>query len=103
MHVRYPYLSFLLLISLCAGGLWWQKKQLYGVQETSLFSSCTKDPSAPLCVLEDLENQPIEKISSALPSITPPEFAAQERFSKDWISLVLFPHIEYAIVQRCVF
>ena len=83
--------------------MWWQEKELYDVHTDSLYSSCTQESTEPLCIMEDIKNQPIEAISSALPRITPPELGTQHQFSKDWISLVLFPHIEYTIVQRCVF
>ena len=104
MHIRIlKYLCCIVFAFLCLGGMWLQEKRLYEVHTESLLSTCTKEALAPLCIIEDIDHQPMEKITAALPSITPPEFGTQKQFSNDWISLVLFPHIEYSIVQRCVF
>lgn len=100
-------LMFLLFATLCTGGMWWQEKQLYDVANTPSFSTCTdnvenEDQRHPDCIVEDIDHLPFSALSSALTRMAPPEFL-QGGFSADRISLSLFPHVEYAVVRRCVF
>ena len=98
---------FLLCLAVCVCGIWWQDRKLYEVAETSISSTCTQEIGEgnqhhPHCILEEIDRLPFSTLTSALESIAPPEFL-QKDFSADRVSLSLFPHIEYAVVRRCVF
>jgi hypothetical protein len=58
------------------------------------------------CLVELIEKMPLQEMPLFLKEASPKElfsFHEEGKQSPDWTSLVLFPFIEYAVVQRCVF
>ena len=86
-----------------------QQQFLYAASDEVAAQTCQslEESSAALaqsCVVESIETLPLSQIPSLLKKITPPEFVSTpHRGVEDWLALTLYPAVEYAIAQRCVF
>lgn len=90
-------------------GLSWQVKDWMRERPSEVsIRTCADldiDPSVlPVCMIEKIESLDLDRLPALLKHISPQSFdiiAKRKGYSKDWISLVLFPYIEAAVMRKC--